>query len=115
MRPSGIGSRIRQARIASGLKPADLARAAGLPASSISRLELGRQRTAPETLSLLAQFLGVSAAYLGTKVRHAEAELMTGARLLKILTDTQKRLELVCGLSPGRVELILTFRQGGVP
>ena len=115
MGQTGIGSRIRQARIASGLKPADLAQAVGLSTSAINHWELGRQRVAPEMLSLLAPLLGVGADYLATGVRDGEPSLSTGACLLKILSEAQERLSAAAGLAPGRVELVLTFRQSGMP
>lgn len=59
-RAIATGERIRQAREARGLTMADLARAAGISAGAVSRIEHGERAPGSATLQRLAQALGVS-------------------------------------------------------
>ena len=53
------GSRLRERRLALGLKQADLARAAGVSASYLNLIEHNRRRIGGEMLARLAQALGI--------------------------------------------------------
>jgi transcriptional regulator with XRE-family HTH domain len=61
----GLGQRVRQARIAAGLRQGDVARRTGLSRPSITNIEANRQSNLPvATLVRLADALGVSASAL---------------------------------------------------
>ncbi|WMY72764.1 helix-turn-helix transcriptional regulator [Buttiauxella selenatireducens] len=62
-----IGNRIRELRIAKGMKISDLAEAVGIDSANISRLETGKQKSFTEqSLTKFAEALGVSVAHLFT-------------------------------------------------
>lgn len=70
MRPSsdGLGTVLRQARIAAGLSQWDVAERIGVTQASITEYELGKRRPRRATLAALARALGVSAdSLLGRK------------------------------------------------
>ncbi|MGV8925043.1 MAG: XRE family transcriptional regulator [Ewingella sp.] len=62
-----IGKRIRELRLAKGMKIADLADAVGIDGANISRLETGKQKSfTQQSLSKFAEALGVGVADLFT-------------------------------------------------
>ena len=61
---SGIGTRIREARLRQGLTMADLARSAGLSPGAISRIEAGARVPGGATVARLAGVLGVDSGQL---------------------------------------------------
>lgn len=62
-----IGNRIRELRIAKGMKISDLAEAVGIDSANISRLETGKQKSFTEqSLTKFADALGVSIAHFFT-------------------------------------------------
>lgn len=62
-----IGNRIRELRLAKGMKISDLAEAVGIDGANISRLETGKQKSFTEqSLTKFAEALGVSVAHLFT-------------------------------------------------
>lgn len=62
-----IGNRIRELRLAKGMKISELAEAVGIDSANISRLETGKQKSFTEqSLSKFAEALGVSVAHLFT-------------------------------------------------
>ncbi|MFS7307164.1 XRE family transcriptional regulator [Rahnella inusitata] len=67
-----IGKRIRQLRIAKGMKISDLADVVGIDGANISRLETGKQKSFTEqSLSKFAEALGVGVAELFTTVENS--------------------------------------------
>jgi transcriptional regulator with XRE-family HTH domain len=58
------GSRVREKRLALGLKQADLARAAGVSASYLNLIEHNRRKIGPEVLARLARALGIESGAL---------------------------------------------------
>ncbi|CAM3564289.1 putative HTH-type transcriptional regulator [Klebsiella spallanzanii] len=67
-----IGNRIRELRLAKGLKIADLADAVGIDGANISRVETGKQKSFTEqSLKKYANALGVSVAELFTPGENA--------------------------------------------
>lgn len=113
MNKSVVGRRIRQVRIAKGMKPAELAHAVSVSPSSINQWELGRQPVSQPMLVRLAHVLAVTPRYLETGYDDDRSTLTVGDKLVQILADAQARLVEASGMSPGQVELVLTFRQGG--
>lgn len=62
-----IGNRIRELRLAKGMKISELAEAVGIDGANISRLETGKQKSFTEqSLTKFAEALGVSVAHLFT-------------------------------------------------
>lgn len=72
------GTRVRERRLALGLRQADLARAAGISASYLNLIEHNRRRVGPALLPVLAEALGVDVAALN---EGAEAALVEGLRV----------------------------------
>jgi hypothetical protein len=71
------GSRIRDRRLAAGLRQADLARAAGISASYLNLIEHNRRRIGGKLVADLARALGCEVAQL---TEGAEAVLLSGLR-----------------------------------
>lgn len=97
------GTRLRERRMAQGLRQAEVARAAGLSASYLNLIEHNRRRVTPEVLAALAGVLGVPVAVLqegeggtlleGLRAAAAAAGEGTGAEL--------ERIEEFAGRFPG--------------
>ena len=70
------GSRLRERRLALGMRQADLAAAAGISASYLNLIEHNRRRVAGDVLIRLAQVLGVEVGALeaGSAAVHLDAE-----------------------------------------
>src|SRR3954451_4757811 len=62
---SGLGTRLRQLRVAAGLTQSDLA-GDRFSKEYVSQIERGKTRPTPQTLSWIADRLGVDASYLQT-------------------------------------------------
>src|SRR5205823_34955 len=62
---SGLGTRLRQLRVAAGLTQSDLARDR-FSKEYVSQIERGKTRPTPQTLAWIAERLGVDASYLET-------------------------------------------------
>src|SRR5207248_8564354 len=80
---SGLGTRLRQLRVAAGLTQSDLA-GDRFSKEYVSQIERGKTRPTPQTLSWIAERLGVDAAELGTgqtwdESAAGEASVMPGA------------------------------------
>jgi hypothetical protein len=97
-----IGSRLRERRLAAGLRQADVAATAGISASYLNLIEHNRRKVTPEVLYKLAEALGVdrqslaegAGSALVDDLRAAAAELPgAGAEL--------ERLEEFAGRYPG--------------
>jgi len=69
---AGLGSRVREARLALGLAQSDLA-GDGLSTSYVSLIESGRRQPAGEAVRVLAERLGVDVEYLRTGVKPDDA------------------------------------------
>src|SRR5262249_13121654 len=63
--PSGLGTRLRQLRVAAGLTQADLA-GERFSKEYVSQIERGKTRPTPQTLAWIAERLGVDTSYLET-------------------------------------------------
>ena len=63
--PSGLGTRLRQLRVAAGLTQSDLA-GERFSKEYVSQIELGKTRPTPQTLAWIAERLGVDSSYLET-------------------------------------------------
>src|SRR6266513_578744 len=62
---SGLGTRLRQLRVAAGLTQSDLA-GDRFSKEYVSQIERGKTRPTPQTLAWIAERLGVDASYLQT-------------------------------------------------
>src|SRR4051794_41806742 len=62
---SGLGTRLRQLRVAAGLTQSDLA-GDRFSKEYVSQIERGKTRPTPQTLGWIAERLGVDASYLET-------------------------------------------------
>src|ERR1700755_628002 len=62
---SGLGTRLRQLRVAAGLTQSDLA-GDRFSKEYVSQIERGKTRPTPQTLSWIAERLGVDTSYLET-------------------------------------------------
>src|SRR6266700_7123949 len=62
---SGLGSRLRQLRVAAGLTQSDLA-GDRFSKEYVSQIERGKTRPTPQTLAWIAERLGVDSSYLET-------------------------------------------------
>src|SRR5213595_3904251 len=63
--PSGLGTRLRQLRVAAGLTQSDLA-GERFSKEYVSQIERGKTRPTPQTLGWIAERLGVDSSYLET-------------------------------------------------
>ena len=63
--PSGLGTRLRQLRVAAGLTQSDLA-GERFSKEYVSQIERGKTRPTPQTLDWIAERLGVDSSYLET-------------------------------------------------
>jgi transcriptional regulator with XRE-family HTH domain len=80
------GARIRQARLAAGLKQAELAARAGISAPYLNLIEHDRRKIAGKLLIDLAKLLDVEASLLS---QGAEAALIAGLNDIAALLDTE--------------------------
>ena len=80
------GARIRQARLAAGLKQAELAARAGISAPYLNLIEHDRRKIAGKLLIDLAKLLDVEATLLS---QGAEAALIAGLNDIAALLDTE--------------------------
>src|SRR3954451_10422829 len=62
---SGLGTRLRQLRVAAGLTQSDLA-GDRFSKEYVSQIERGKTRPTPQTLAWIAEQLGVDSSYLET-------------------------------------------------
>jgi len=68
------GTRLRERRLALGLRQADLAGQAGISPSYLNLIEHGRRKVTPEVLARLAAALGLEAKVLAEGAGQALAE-----------------------------------------
>lgn len=100
----GTGQRIRQAREARGLTMSGLARAAGLSAGAVSRIERGERAPGAATLQALAQALGVRASSL---LDEAETPLPQAGLDSEVLSAMQLVASVMPTLPPqGRARVL---------
>lgn len=67
-------SALRVARIAAGMRPVDLARAAGISRGTMSEIEAGTRSASPALLALFAEILGCDLRGLINKAPVSEPE-----------------------------------------
>ena len=72
---SGLGTRLRQLRVAAGLTQSDLA-GDRFSKEYVSQIERGKTRPTPQTLAWIAERLGVDSSYLQTGQTWVEAAVM---------------------------------------
>ncbi|MEZ5911734.1 MAG: short-chain fatty acyl-CoA regulator family protein [Paracoccaceae bacterium] len=101
-RQSLTGTRIRERRVLTGMKQADLARAAGISASYLNLIEHNRRRVGSGLLQALAGVLGVSVEML---TEGAEAALLADLRAAAQANEAEQpeidRVEEFAGRFPG--------------
>jgi transcriptional regulator with XRE-family HTH domain len=99
------GARIRQARLAAGLKQAELAARAGISAPYLNLIEHDRRKIAGKLLIDLSKLLNVEATLLS---QGAEAALITGLNDIAALLDAEATVlpkdtaDLLHGFYPGQ-------------
>lgn len=102
-----IGETVRMLRLAKGMNQVELAKASGLSAPTISRIENGKiKQVKSEALKQLAEALGVSVDDLiGQTERASEDDVK------KYKSDSQMRhlVSDIYGLGPGRRSEVETF------
>ncbi len=109
------GTRLRERRLALGLRQADLAGQAGISPSYLNLIEHGRRKVTPEVLARLAAALGLEAKVLAEGAGQALAEdLRTAAAGWPAAAVELDRLEEFVGRFPGwaRVTAGLQARSG---
>ncbi|MFN7052179.1 MAG: helix-turn-helix domain-containing protein [Gemmobacter sp.] len=94
------GSRVRERRLALGMRQADLARDAGISASYLNLIEHNRRRVAGDVLERLALALGVTVADLAEGGEGALAVRLRAAAQAEPEAETA-RLEEFMGRFPG--------------
>lgn len=95
------GSRVRERRLALGMRQADLARGAGISASYLNLIEHNRRRIVGEVLARLAAALGVEVSVLEEGAEGAVAEALRAAAGEAGSAAELDRLEEFIGRFPG--------------
>lgn len=108
MTPSAlIGTRLRERRLAAGIRQADLAAAAAISPSYLNLIEHNRRNVTPEVLERLADALGVPAKEFGDNEPVAlVADLRAAAATLPEAGAEAERAEDLAGRFPGWARLI---------
>jgi hypothetical protein len=97
-----VGTRLRERRLAAGLKQADLAAAAAVSPSYLNLIEHNRRNVTPAVLARLAAALGVDPAALGEGTAGALAEdLRAAAAALPGAGAELDRIDELIGRFPG--------------
>ncbi|OJY29016.1 MAG: XRE family transcriptional regulator [Rhodobacterales bacterium 65-51] len=100
------GSRVRERRLALGLRQADVARAAGISAAYLNLIEHGRRRVTGDVLVRLATVLGIESAELEQGSEGALAEVLrTAAAAEPEAAAELERIEEFIGRYPGWARL----------
>ena len=111
---SMVGTRIRQRRITSGIKQAELAKQAGISASYLNLIEHNRRRIGGRTLIQIAQVLDVDPSLLSEGAgAHLLASLKEAAAGLDKGEAELDRLEEFAGRFPGWADLLVELSQRG--
>ena len=110
------GSRVRERRLALGMRQAAVAKSAGISASYLNLIEHNRRRIGPDVLARLAQALAVDLAILSEV---AEAGVVQDLRAVAALNTSLKaeldRLEEFLGRFPGWAAILVdVFRKATV-
>ncbi len=112
IRPSLVGTRIRERRMVLQRKQADLARAVGISPSYLNLIEHNRRRIGGKLVQLIARELGVDTAQL---TEGAEAALINTLREAAADHDNGRddldRLEEFVGRFPGLARLLVDTRR----
>ncbi|MBL4917281.1 XRE family transcriptional regulator [Szabonella alba] len=104
---SGLsGTRLRERRLALGLRQADLARAAGISPSFLNLIEHNRRRITPPVLERLAGALGVDLAELGDGTDRRRIEDLRAAAGMQDSPVEMDRIEDFLGRFPGWADLL---------
>ncbi|RID90670.1 XRE family transcriptional regulator [Gemmobacter lutimaris] len=100
------GSRVRERRLALGLRQADVAKAAGISAAYLNLIEHGRRRVTGDVLVRLASVLGIEAAELEQGSEGALAEILRAAATAEPEAAAElERIEEFIGRYPGWARL----------
>lgn len=101
------GSRIRDRRLARGMRQADLARAAGISASYLNLIEHNRRRIGGKVLNDIARHLEVDPAVLAEgATERLVAELETAARAARVPVDPAEPAVDFASRYPGWAALV---------
>ncbi len=96
------GSRIRERRLAAGMKQADLARAAGISPAYLNLIEHNRRRIAGKLLNDLARELGADPAQLSEGAEDAQVAALRGAAAQELAASVElDQTEEFAGRFPG--------------
>lgn len=97
-----VGTRLRERRLAAGLKQADLAQAAGVSSSYLNLIEHNRRNVTPPVLARLAAALGLDPGALGEATAGALAEdLRAAAAALPAAGAELDRIDELIARFPG--------------
>src|SRR5262249_3254535 len=111
--PSGLGTRLRQLRVAAGLTQSDLA-GHRFSKEYVSQIERGKTRPTPQTLEWIAERLGVDTSYLETGQTWDEyAEVEAAVMRAEAAVEGQRydeALEAVQGIAHSPEARELEFR-----
>ncbi|MFN4172116.1 MAG: helix-turn-helix domain-containing protein [Pseudorhodobacter sp.] len=106
---SGLsGTRLRERRLALGLRQADLARTAGISASFLNLIEHNRRRITAPVLERLAEALRVDLAELGDGTDRRRIEDLRAAAGMQESPVEMERIEDFLGRFPGWADLVRT-------
>jgi transcriptional regulator with XRE-family HTH domain len=106
---SGLsGTRLRERRLALGLRQADLAREAGISPSFLNLIEHNRRRITAPVLERLAEALRVDLAELGDGTDRRRIEELRAAAALQESPVELERIEDFLGRFPGWADLVRT-------
>ena len=105
---SMMGSRIREKRVLSGIRQADLARRAGISPSYLNLIEHNRRRIAGKTLLQLAEALGVEPSFLSEGAASTLIEGVRAAASTQAAHGVElERAEDFAGRFPGWAALVI--------
>ncbi|WP_136644591.1 helix-turn-helix domain-containing protein [Tabrizicola sp. YIM 78059] len=104
------GTRLRERRLAAGLRQADVAEAAGISASYLNLIEHNRRKVSPELIDRLAGILGLDRAALagGEDAALVEDLRAAASRATPTLAELDRAEELVSRF-PGWAELLVAL------
>ena len=100
-----IGLRIRTMRKSRGMTQADLAKAIGQSASSITMYETGRRSPDYETLEALADVFNVSLASLVSEDEPSESKLNDKIEI--VVTDSEMFSKILYYMSPSDYDIVM--------
>lgn len=100
---NGVGTRIRDARLARGMSRLDLARLMGVTSATVWNWETKGTRPGRSMIALIARVLGVSDGYMinGTE----GGPVPTQRSYSEIIHQAQHEIALINGVPPSRVKI----------